>query len=254
MKYKDLKNLAINANDSKDIVGSFYPMLSMFKNLHKGDHCFVCGLGTSLNLLDESNLDVYRYWTISMNDICRKFHPTYHVMVDSHTPEKISRRRDKNDFMVRYEYIQKTKAMYYFMPISHSYDFPPDRTVRIRYRSISRVENIKFGDIPYLFYRTTMTVAIHLALYMGFSKLGILGLDFTPDYFYAKTGAHEIIQKNKGDIIGQLNKVFSELNNMAICNNQEIINLNPNSLIKSFKFGEISEINMRNSLIIPSKK
>ena len=52
--------------------------LASFKDMHKGETIIVCGCGKSLNLLENPE----RFVTIGVNDVGRRFHPNYLVVVN----------------------------------------------------------------------------------------------------------------------------------------------------------------------------
>jgi hypothetical protein len=83
--------------------------LSSFRNVHKGETVIVCGCGESLNELQSPE----RFITIGVNDVGRRFDPTYLVVVNP-------RRQFKGD---RFRYVEKSRAKAIFtqldLGISH---------------------------------------------------------------------------------------------------------------------------------------
>ena len=55
-------------------------------------------------------------------------------------------------------------------------------------------------------------MAIILAYKMGCKKIGMLGVDFTPNHFYAKDGDHDLIQKKYiNKILNHYELLYNEL-------------------------------------------
>ncbi len=65
-------------SDARTIDQSFLRDLASFHNRHAGETVVVCGCGESLNEFEQPE----RFITIGVNDIGRRFHPSYLVVVN----------------------------------------------------------------------------------------------------------------------------------------------------------------------------
>ncbi|HRW22614.1 MAG TPA: hypothetical protein P5509_11640, partial [Bacteroidales bacterium] len=131
----------------------------------------------------------------------------------------------------RIEAIKNGTPDYYAIK-DHSWNFPEDRTFSITFGKFTKRPNldnkniIDIGlDSPY--------VAAQLAYKMGFKKIAILGVDYTPHHFHRNDGEHELVEFNK---IGTLNEMYGGLAEDLKSLGVELYNLNNESKIKSVPF------------------
>ena len=145
-----------------------------FKDLHRGESMLVCGCGSSLVQLDRDPGLV----TIGVNDVGRLFQPTYLVVLN---PEQ----QFKDD---RFRYVEQSKAKALFSQLNLAPRFVP----LVRFQLGER-EGTDFSNpevLPYT--RNSPYVALALAVHMGATRIGLLGVDFTDHHFFQQTGPHPL--------------------------------------------------------------
>lgn len=104
-------------------------------------------------------------------------------------------------------------------------------------------------------FSTVALYAINVAMYMGFTKIYVLGLDFEPGGFKHFTNLGENTECDNPREMDRKEEVCSEywayskahfeayaLDKYARNHNCEIVNLNPNSYIRAFRFGRYEDI------------
>jgi hypothetical protein len=185
---------------------------SEFKNCHAGESMLVVGLGESVNLLDHPGTFV----SIGVNDIGRKFHPTYLLNVNN-------RSQYKGD---RFQFIEGTKARFIFThnPREQGNAQPPIVTFEVA-REVGGVA-IEGNKLPH--FRNSPYMAVALAGYMGARRIGVIGVDFTDNHFWIKDGPHRL--NNEFDRINaQYGKLAQHLSGQGI----EVFNLSPISRLTS---------------------
>ena len=137
----------------------------------------VCGLGHSVLSLG----DPHRFRTIGVNDIGRAFTPTYMFCMDA--PRTFA-----SD---RLHYIQNSQAEFIFTDHDLGIDTP--RVVRV---PIRRRDTPYLDDANALYFTgrpiTSPYMALCLAAHMGAKAIGLIGVDFTADHFFAADGAHKL--------------------------------------------------------------
>lgn len=151
-----------------------------FKNRHANESILVCGLGESANLLS----DPTGYMTIGVNDIGRLFQPTYLLNVNNKS-------QYKGD---RFSYIENSQAKYLFthQPKEQGNVKIPIVEFKIA-RKVGTVEIEEDGALPH--FRNSPYVAVALAAYMGATRIGLLGVDFTDNHFWVKDGPHRLLRE-----------------------------------------------------------
>src|SRR5437660_3185847 len=148
--------------------------LASFSNVHLGETILVCGCGQSLNELEQPE----RFITIGVNDIGRRFHPDYLVVVNPPNPFSGD----------RFRYVENSAANFLFTQLD---------------LSLSRENVVKFslgtnggtdGSDPNVLHYTQNSpyVALCLAAHMGAAQIGLIGVDFTEDHFFGPTGVHPL--------------------------------------------------------------
>src|SRR5271166_3408413 len=148
--------------------------LRSFRDVHLGASIVVCGCGSSLNALTQPG----HFITIGVNDVGRLFQPDYLVVVD---PSE----RFKGD---RFDYVRSSQAKYLFTQLDNL-DVPHPKFVRF---ALGTKDGIDFSNPDVLHYNVvTPYVALCLAIHMGAANIGLIGVDFTNDHFFAPTGPHE---------------------------------------------------------------
>ncbi len=147
--------------------------LDEFKDIHKGKCILILGLGPSL---DYYPVSLYkRYITIGVNDIENKaIIPDYTVFYDSYigmekknrNPEFVRKFNSKYLFAYRYNEI-----------LSASYLDRKDKIVDIS-ESISYDEKKEYDSNQIYHFKMSPLNAITIAIYMGASVIGVVGVDF----------------------------------------------------------------------------
>lgn len=150
--------------------------LEMFKNIHKGERCFLVATGPSLKISDLDVLHQNNEISISVNSIYKSFNatkwrPTYYVASDTkmiyYNINDIMNMDDSIVFLSDNNLLRKLKidkdGVYYF----HTY-------FEKQIQSFS--DDITKGMYSAL---NVMYYTMQIALYMGFSNIYIIGMDFS---------------------------------------------------------------------------
>lgn len=144
--------------------------LEKYKDIHKGQDCFIIGNGPSLNQTDLELLNDYH--TIGLNKInlifeTRKINLSYHVAVNSLVIEQISKELSENVFNCKS-----------FIPFHRAND---------SLKGLHNLEYIITENTPWTFSTsilgpisegyTVTFVAMQLAYFMGFHRVFLVGVD-----------------------------------------------------------------------------
>jgi len=200
--------------------------LSSFKDIHKGETIIVCGCGESLNDFEHPE----QFITIGVNDVSRRFHPDYLVVLNP-----------RNQFAGdRFSYIENSRAKYLFTQL----DLGHVQSEVVRFR-LGKKSGTDFSDPNVLHYtQNSPYVAICLAVHMGASRIGIIGVDFTDNHFFKKTGRHVLSNR--------LTRMDAEYKNLEAALSKQgvaVINLSSQSRLTAFKKGNIGSLKkMDNSM------
>lgn len=179
-----------------------------FKNKHSGEKVIVCGLGRSL--LDLKNPQDYTI--IGVNDISRQFTPNYLVVLN-----------DKTTFLAeRWKWIESTKCETIFTHLKHL-AIPDEKKVVLQLgkyggHDIDKEQIDYTSNSPY--------VGCIIAAYMGFTKIGILGVDFTKNHFFKETGEHSLARR-----VPTINKEYMLLHQRMKEKGIELVNLSEQSVL-----------------------
>lgn len=158
-------------------------VLKSFKDKYKGERCFVIGNGPSLNDHDLSLLD--DEFTFGVNSLFYKYEsdgflPTFYMVEDSHVIndnyEKIDAFHPKihRFFPVNYKNLIKDRKNTSFFRMNRG--FYEKRSPNYHIPRFSK----DFSERGYCGQSVTM-MNLQLAYYMGFSKVYLIGMDFTYD-------------------------------------------------------------------------
>lgn len=147
-----------------------------FQNAHQGETMIVCGCGTSLNELPTS----IPVPTIGVNDVGRRFDPTYLVVLNP-------RQQFQDD---RFAYVARSRAEVIFSQLDLGLRRP--NVVRFRLGKRGGTSLADPDTLPYT--RNSPYVALCLALAMGATRVGVIGVDFTDHHFFAATGRHPLVR------------------------------------------------------------
>ena len=177
-----------------------------FRGRHAGDTVIVCGCGASLKAFEPPS----RLVTIGVNDVGRLFAPTYLVVLNA-----------RNQFKAdRFRFVERSRADAVFSQLDLR--IPHPRQVRIRLGKRGGTDVLPPDRMPYT--RNSPYVAVVLAAYMGAQRIGLIGVDFTDDHFFAQTGRHRLNTE-----LSRINQEYVRLH--AACNRRdiEIVNLSRSS-------------------------
>lgn len=186
---------------------------SSFRNLHEGETIVVCGCGQSLAGFQFND----QFVTIGVNDVGRLFDPDYLVVVNS-------RHQFAND---RFSYVENSQAKAVFSQLDLGLTHPNQVRFRLGQRGGTDVSSD--DALPYT--RNSPYVAVCLALFMGARRIAMIGVDFTDNHFFDRTGTHAL-----GREIDQINREYLELRNRCAKNGVELINLSQNSRVTAIPY------------------
>lgn len=189
-----------------------------FKNKHNGQKIIVSGCGTSAaELKDPSN-----HIIIGVNDLSRLYSPNYLVVLN-----------DKSSFEHdRWKWIENTQSPCIFTHI---------RNLAVKEESRILLQLGRYGGtdlnkdaVDYTSHSTY--VAIIIAAYMGASKIGLIGCDFTLNHFFAQSGEHSLAKK-----VNVINQELKALKVAMDMKGIEIVNLSQTSKISALPKQTIEE-------------
>ena len=186
--------------------------LASFRGVHSEDKIVVCGCGVSLNELERPE----RFVTIGVNDVGRLFQPKYLLVVDP-------KERFKGD---RFKYVETSQAEYLFTQLTNLGVSHPN-IVNFR---LGRKDGTDFSDPEALHYSVvTPYMALYLAAYMGATRIGLIGVDFTDHHFFGSTGPHEWTPHLAG-----IDEQFHCLGAALLKRGAKVFNLSRNSRLTAF--------------------
>lgn len=148
--------------------------LKRFKNIHSGDLCFIVGNGPSLNPTDLNLISDYNLTSFGFNRIYLMFEntdwrPTYYMSQD----EKMLGNcvQQVNDMDLDYKFIPIFHKYYHNININNAYYF--------NLKTNANGDTFFSEDIAEsIGASTTVTCsAIQMAVYMGFKKIYLIGID-----------------------------------------------------------------------------
>lgn len=185
------------------------PTLGSFRNRHAGETILVCGCGPSLNDLEAPE----RFVTIGVNDVGRRFQPNYLVVVNP-----------RNQFKAdRFHYVESSKAKFVFTQLDLGLKIP---VVRFQLGKYGGTESSNPERLDYT--RNSPYVAVCLAVQMGATRIGLIGVDFTDDHFFAATGRHPLAGSLK-----QIDEEYRRLGKALALRGIELVNLSSRSRLTS---------------------
>jgi hypothetical protein len=187
-----------------------------FKNYigkHKGENFIVCGCGNSLNTLGETDNNIL----IGVNDVGRKIDPDYLVVVNSIPNFKLR----------RWEHVVSSNADAIF---THLKDLPMEHSERKVLINLGKFEGVDINNFGFIDYTTNSPyMAAIIAYQMGARKIGLIGVDFTPNHFFDKTGVHQI-NRDIDNVLRQ----YKNLADAFVQNGVKIANLSQESMVESW--------------------
>lgn len=185
--------------------------LENFQKVHRNASIVVCGCGASLNDLARPE----RFITIGVNDVGRKFEPNYLVVVNP-----------KNQFSDdRFKFVENSKASYLFTQLELGVEHK--NVVKFRLGAFGGTD---FGSENVLHYTNNSPyIAVCLAILMGVKRVGLIGVDFTDNHFFAPTGAHPLAAQ-----FAAIDEQYRRLARAANARGVEIFNLSAVSRLTAF--------------------
>lgn len=185
--------------------------LIKFKDIHKGERCFIIGNGPSLSYGDLDTLYKYNEICFGVNRIYRAFthtiwRPDYYVVVDAMVLQN-SRQQIQSIHgtkFIRHLYkmdaLMETESVYEFGGLNIKAGQPQF--------SLDIVDGVYMGN-------TVVYDAIQIAVYMGFEEIYLLGVDMTSTKRADEEGFHfyKIEDKNEKFFLGNQEEALAALKN-----------------------------------------
>jgi len=166
-KYNFLFDLYKNKN-YRDWHFKYSSGLSKFKNIHKGEKCFIVGNGPSLNKMDLSLLKHFKKFGLNKIYLLFDrvdFHLTYHVAVN---PFVISQSHKEICRLDCESFVSYLPSKGLFDDTEHVNYLFTEGGVRWFQEDVTKVTS-EGGTVTY--------VALQLAYYMGFQEVFLIGVD-----------------------------------------------------------------------------
>ncbi len=181
----------INLYDISDKEESYHNIkIEQYKDIHKGESCFVIGHGPSLSTSDLDMLWQNHIITFSMNLTYKLFdktewRPDYYVVMDRRVLDKHS----------HFKWEESTKRKCFVADMSEDFWKENQSESNIKYHSIRNMNTrtVKFSeDISKRVYfgATVAYDCLQIAIYMGFKKIYLLGMDLVPYKLGNKSAVH----------------------------------------------------------------
>lgn len=185
--------------------------LEGFRDYHAGETFLVCGCGSSLSEVVAPE----RFISIGVNDVGRLFQPDYLVVLNH--PQQF-----KDD---RFRHVEESRARAVFTQTELGIDHP--HVVRIK---LGTKGGVDFRDPSVLHYSTNSPyLALCLAVHMGAKRIGLIGVDFTDNHFYAPTGRHPLAPD-----LPQIEREYARLAESCRQLGVEVVNLSAGSRLNAF--------------------
>lgn len=189
------------------------------------DKCIVMGNGNSVQLFDRQS-DIF---TIGVNDIGR-FHPVEILfIVDSLATFK------RKGLQKRIEHIKRVKHKYNVI-FDKNWGFTEENTYTFKTGAAHKLLNLDKNifdtglDSPWM--------AIQLAYKLGFKEIGLLGVDWTNNHFYAKDGEHMLV---KAGLFEQIYRLYDNLRTELNKKGVKLYNLSNESRLDCLDYKDINE-------------
>ncbi len=181
-----------------------------FRGYHAGQTILVCGCGSSLSEIVAPE----RYIAIGVNDVGRLFQPDYLVVLNP-------RQQFQGD---RFRFVEESRASAIFTQLVLGIHHP--HIVRFR---LGRFAGTDFSDPAALNYtRNSPYLAICLAIHFGARKIGLIGVDFTDNHFFAATGRHAL-----SSTFAQIDREYKALYDACSRGGIELVNLSRQSRLSA---------------------
>lgn len=193
---------------------------SSFVDTHVGESIVVCGCGNSMNQFTKPE----DFITIGVNDIGRLFTPNYLVILNN-----------KNGFKGdRWGFVQKSEAPTIFTQIKGMDIINKNNIVPLTLGKYGQLDIDNKTKVDYT--NNSPYVGVIIAYHLGAKRIGLLGVDFTHNHFFDKSGRHALT--------GRLKKMIDEYRNLHAAlaeRGVEFYNLSEESLINSIPHKSIQD-------------
>lgn len=160
-----------------------------FKDIHKGERCFILGNGPSLNNVDFSLLQDEQVFTVNslmQHSDFDRLKSNYHLWMDFNgfgLRKELG--TDPTVFFQQMRLLEKQKDIVFFVPAIAEEVIKRegiDKKIDVHYISTvlsrKKIDSIDISKFSIQFY-TVVQYAIEVAIYMGFSEIYLLGCDTT---------------------------------------------------------------------------
>jgi len=194
-----------------------HPTLKQFHRIHQNQTGLVLGCGPSIQQLENQDSSLL---SIGVNYGSRWYVPNYQVIVDRINSAELSH------WMRRY-IIEECTASYLFAPYPVPNMHPTWVPIRVCALHQMDIQQIFKRQALFVYYTSTLT-ALALALYMGFTRIGILGFDLYN---------HPILEPYAHSINQMCYRILDYARERGI----ELTNLSPASLITAFPTWELKD-------------
>ncbi len=134
--------------------------------------------------------------------------------------------------MDRYRYVEESKAQAVFSHLQMNIKHP--HLVRFTLGQRGGVELNNPQRLPYT--RNSPYLAACLAIHMGAKRIGLIGVDFTLNHFFASTGRHKLSNE-----LNQINEEYGRLAEASAKLGIEIVNLSSENALISLPKGNLGE-------------
>jgi hypothetical protein len=182
-----------------------------FRDYHAGENILVCGCGSSLSRVVAPE----RVVTIGVNDVGRLFDPDYLVVLNP-------RQQFTQD---RWSYVEQSRARAVFSQLDLGITHPHQVRVELGIRGGTDFSNPNL--LPYT--RNSPYPALCLAVHMGARRIGLIGVDFTDNHFFAATGRHSLAGE-----FPQIEREYCQLQQSCARRGVEVFNLGAASRLTAF--------------------
>lgn len=196
--------------------------LEGFRDFHQGETVVVCGCGKSLAEFAEYE----EFITIGVNDVGRLFQPTYLVVLNP-------RSQFGGD---RFDHVVRSRAQALFTQLDLGIDHP--RIVRFNLGQQNGLSLDSPNALPYT--RNSPYVALCLAALMGAKRIGLIGVDFTDDHFFGRTGRHPLASQ-----LTAIDQQYRRLEEVLQARGVSVVNLSGESRLTAFRKGDVALLRER---------
>lgn len=199
--------------------------------------CIVSGTGISANLLKTININ--DYFIIGVNDINKlNIHIDILLLVDKKEIFLTDKKFTKEYNISRVLDIEKTNCTYVVLT-DNKWNFDDNKKYLFALgKNINKKKYIDIYEDMLDYGYDSPTVGCLLAITLGFKNIGIIGVDFTDNHFFATDGEHPLVRNN---YLPKINSCYDIINEYCKSNDIKLYNLSQKS-----KIDTIDKINLIN--------